>query len=753
MGLHVFGIRHHGPGSARALRSALDTLGPDVVLVEGPPDANEALACVALDGMVPPVALLVHAVDDPQLSSFYPFAEFSPEWQALRYGAEHGIPTRFMDLPCAHMLALRKQAEEQATAEEMDSQAEHDSPPVGDAAKSEAMREDPIGILGEAAGFADHEQWWDVQVEQRRNPAGLFEGILEAMAALREQQVERRLHEQQREAHMRNVIRAAQKEGFQRIAVVCGAFHAPALATLGPAKADAELLRGLPKVKVSATWIPWTYSRLSSRSGYGAGVDSPGWYGHLWRYGDKAPAVWATLAARLLRGEDLDASAASVIETVRLSHTLAALRELPAPGLAELREAIEAVLCGGDRMRLALIRARLEIGTALGQVPEQAGQVPLMRDFEREVKRLRLKLSSEQVQLELDLRKDTDRDRSRLLHRLQVLRVEWGRVLQIGKAAGTFKEGWQVAWKPELAVDLIAANIHGNTIEAAAGRALAERAQVAELSELSRLVELAILAHLPTALDALLVELDARAASSSDVRVQMEALSPLARLVRYSDVRETRAEHVLPVLKGLFERVVVGMPPACTQLDDDAAAKMIDAIGHAHAACLLLADAVLKPDWLAALHTLLDAHAVHPRIRGRACRLLLEQRVLAEGELAQRASLALSASVEPAQAAHWIEGLVAGEGLLLVHQEELLRTLDAWLSSLHDDVFQAQLPLLRRAFSGLAAPERRAVAQSLKSQAGGARRPNAPTQSQTFDETKVAQLLPVLAHILGVSHV
>ena len=56
--------------------------------------------------MVPPVALLVHAVDDPETSAFYPFAEFSPEWQALRFAVGAGVPVRFIDLPLVHGLAL-----------------------------------------------------------------------------------------------------------------------------------------------------------------------------------------------------------------------------------------------------------------------------------------------------------------------------------------------------------------------------------------------------------------------------------------------------------------------------------------------------------------------------------------------------------------------------------------------------------------------------------------------------------------------
>jgi hypothetical protein len=735
MTLHVFGIRHHGPGCARALRSALDTLAPDVVLVEGPPDANEALTFVGHEGMTPPIALLVHAADDPQLSSFYPFAEFSPEWQALRYGAAHGVPTRFMDLPSAHMLAVRAAPVEDET---------HDEPPEF------ALRADPIGILAEAAGFTDHEQWWDVQVEQRLDAGGLFEAILEAMTALRAAHTETGPVERQREAYMRTVIRAAQKDGFQRIAVVCGAWHAPALAKLGPAKVDAELLKGLPKVKVAATWIPWTYARLATRSGYGAGVDSPGWYAHVFEHEARAPLVWATLAARHLRTHDLDASAASVIETVRCADALAAIRDLPAPGLTELRHAIEAVLCGGEPARLALVRSKLEIGDRLGEVPEDVGRVPLMRSFEQEVKRLRLKLTSEQLQLELDLRKENDRDRSRLFHRMQALGVAWGRPSGGARGTGTFKEHWQLAWQPEFAVDIISANIHGNTLEVAATRALSERSLLADLPLLSQLVEVAILAHLPSALDVLLRELDARAATSSDVRVQMEALGPLARLARYSDVRETRAEHVLPVLEALFERVIVGLAPACSQLDDEAAGQMIHALGLTHAACLLLDDAELKSEWLAALRGLMTGGGAHPRIRGRTCRLLLEQRELADGELATRASLELSRSVAPEHAAQWIEGLVAGDGLLLVHQEELLSMLDTWLGALADDAFQEQLPLLRRAFSGLQPGERSTVAQRVKRGESSPKSHRTPTRA--LDEANVARVLPVLAQILGVDH-
>ena len=97
----VFGIRHHGPGSARGLVAALHEYAPDIVLIEGPPDAAEVLPLAGHETMRPPVALLVYRPDQPRQSVFYPFTHYSPEWQAIGYALAHDVPARFIDLPSA----------------------------------------------------------------------------------------------------------------------------------------------------------------------------------------------------------------------------------------------------------------------------------------------------------------------------------------------------------------------------------------------------------------------------------------------------------------------------------------------------------------------------------------------------------------------------------------------------------------------------------------------------------------------------
>jgi Family of unknown function (DUF5682) len=307
----VLGIRHHGPGSARSVERALRELRPDAVLIEGPPEAEPLLALAAHEDMRPPVALLGYAVDDPGRSAFYPFARFSPEWGAIRHALAEGAALRMIDLPLAHVLA------EEAGREHL------------------SFQRDPIAWLAEAAGHGDPERFWEDVVEHRGG-GDAFPAIAEAMAALRElDSGDDDASEQRREAHMRQAIRRAVKDGYERIAVVCGAWHVPALTEpLPPAAKDVALLKGLPKVSVAMTWVPWTHGRLSYAQGYGAGVASPGWYHHLFTAPDRIVERWLVAVAALLRDEDLPVSSAHVIEATRLAETLAVLRGRPAAGLS-----------------------------------------------------------------------------------------------------------------------------------------------------------------------------------------------------------------------------------------------------------------------------------------------------------------------------------------------------------------------------------------------------------------------------------
>lgn len=765
MTLHIFGIRHHGPGCARSLRAALEELQPDVVVMEGPADAESVLPLAAHEEMKPPVALLIYPPDEPSRAAYFPMTVFSPEWQTLRWAAAARVPVKLMDLPQTHQLAMwneREAAEPKERRTEDDSAAEADSPEQQAAEPS--WRTDPLALLAEAAGYRDHELWWEEQIERRTDATGLFAAILEAMRTVREEIDESREWDLLREAFMRKILRKVIKEPFQKVAAVCGAWHAPVLdqdALTGKrsglrAKDDNERLKKLPKLKTSCTWIPWTYSRLTYRSGYGAGVESPGWYDHLWTSNDKAPTRWVATAARLLREKDLDASSAGVIEAVRLADALAALRELRSPGLRELNEAIQTVLCRGDASPMHLIHRRLSVGDVLGEVPKQTPSVPLAQDLARLQKSLRLKPSTENRLIDLDLRKDNDLARSRLLHKLNLLGIPWGSVEATGGRASTFHEVWRIEWRPEFAVAIIEANVWGNTIASAAtAKAVHDAADAPELPSVTAMLNTCILAGLADAVDPILERIQAMAAVGADVRHLMDSLPPLARVARYGDVRGTRAHHVEPILVGMFERALVGLASACSSLDDEAAARMLNNIGRVGEALQVLNRDDLTLEWQQQLRRLMQRD-VHALLRGWCCRLLLEQRALAPDELARMARLALSPANPPAECAAWATGLLRGSGLVLLHQDQIWPVFDRWLSELHDETFLELLPLLRRAFADFSGPERRQMGEKVKhlgpDDTTRRSKPQTSDAPPNVNLERARRALPVLAQILGVDY-
>lgn len=753
----IFGIRHHGPGSARSLRRALEQLRPDAILVEGPPEADELLPLIAQAEMQPPVALLLYVPDQPQHAVFYPFAVFSPEWQALLFGVQNNIPVRFMDLPQTHQLAIElaeremmvaalvaQREQQEANQETSDQQSEINVQP------SEVYF-DPLQNLAEAAGYQDGERWWEHMVEQRRDAGELFAAILEAMTALREELPGApNPIGPQREAYMRQTIRSAQREGYERIAVVCGAWHAPALASISSAKDDAALLKGLPKIKIAATWTPWTYSRLSYRSGYGAGIESPGWYDHLWTTSNQVTIRWLTKVARLLRQEDLDASSAHIIEAVRLAETLAALRDRSIPGLPEMNDAAQTVFCFGNALPLQLIHTQLIVGETLGHVPEAAPMPPLQRDLEREQKRLRLPPDVAQRTLVLDLRQPNDLDRSRLLHRLRLLNIPWGSVQRTGKVKGTFHELWQTQWQPEFVVGVIEAGIWGSTVlKAATAFAIDQATKAVDLPALTQLVDRVLLADLSEAVPAVMDRVQAEAAVASDVQHLMAALPPLANVLRYGNVRQTDLSAVNHIVAGLIARLAIGLPGACASLNDEAATTMFKHLTDVHHAIGLLQNDDYTATWTDVLRQLSDQQRLHGLVAGRCCRLRLDQSHFTLTEAAQRMSLALSTANEPAQAAAWLEGFLRGSGLLLLHDEALWRVIDDWLVALSADAFMQLLPLLKRTFSTFSRPERKQMGEKVK-QGGKRQEVGSNLPGIDFDMERAEKVLPIMMKLLGL---
>ncbi|HSI83831.1 MAG TPA: DUF5682 family protein, partial [Candidatus Methylacidiphilales bacterium] len=635
-------------------------------------------------------------------------------------------------------------------------------------ADGEVLAHDPFLAIARIAGYTDTELWWDHTFERRQDSTGVFEAVLELVTELRKHAPERSPREQKRnemrEATMRQAIRAAQKEGFQRIAVVCGAWHAPALATMPAVKVDNETLKGLSKLKTGASWIPWTYERLASPF-YGAGVEAPGWYHFLWKAASAKGGLatlmpgWMIRAARAFRKEGFEISSAHAIEATRLAEGLAALRSSPLPGLPEVQEAIRAVYCYGQDLPMAIVRDKLLISNRLGDVPDDVPQLPLLEDLSRKQKSLRLKPEADTKELDLDLRKENDMLRSCLLRQLKILGVSWGKLRESSGKTSTFHEYWSLKWKPEYSVDLATSGIYGNTIEdAAIGRLQSDALKEQELVKLAGYLFDALTARLDAGIEPILARVQEVAATTTDVSFLMKSLHPLARSFRYGDVRKTKAVAVEAIYDGMVERICVGFPPACSSLNDDAATEMMGYMGSVSQALELVNNEAHNKIWFNALRIVSERQGLHGLVAGRSLRMLFDQNMVNTEELGRRLGLAISIASGPVQAAQWVEGFLSRSGLLLIHHPELLRILYAWVATLDGDNFTSLLPLLRRTFGAFASSERRQIGEKVHSlaQSRGAVGGLAEAASRDgagvseLDPNRVGLVLPVLARMLGL---
>jgi len=711
-GIHTFGIRHHGPGSARRLVAALDALRPTAVLIEGPADASDLLPMLADPAMVPPVALLVYASDDPARAAFWPFAAYSPEYQAACWAVRNGAVLRFIDLPAGW--SLGPPADPAATAASVEGGG--DPPPVD--AVALRLKHDPIGLLAEAGGYEDGESWWRDVIEENPASDAVFAAVADAMTALREVAPPAAGREAAREAYMRLEIARAAREATGPVAVVCGAWHVPALRAKVSPTQDRERLKGAPKQKVSATWAPWTSPRLAFHTGYAAGVTAPGWCGHLWETPrDEVTVRWLGRIAQALRTAGHIASTASLIEAQRLAIALAAMRDRPQPGFEELREAAIACLCHGEGLVWDTIAAGLLLGDAVGEIPANTPLAPLIEDLQREQRRTRLKPEALERELSIDLRSEGGLDRSTLLHRLSILEVPWGRLVDAGRSRGTFRERWLLRWEPEFAVRLVENLVHGATIaRAAAGRLTARFAAAADLPALCDLTLSALTAQLPEAAAAGVERIEHRVAVTSDCGELLSSLPPLGDIVRYGQARRTEAAQLEALFVRILAQGAVALPYAARGLDADAARSLRSAVLAAEAAAALLeAD---RTGWHAALAGVVADERATPLVAGTAARLLHEADVLAAEAAAELLGRMLSPGRAVAEAAGFFEGFFDGTGERLIYDAGLRTAVDRWMLQLEAEDFTLFLPLFRRALGTLDRMQRRRLLDALFGRGG-----------------------------------
>ncbi len=758
--INVFGVRHLSPMGAWQLRAYLDQIRPTVVLIEGPRDATVLLSDVTRKDTKPPIAILAYTDSQPVRTLIYPFARYSPEFQAICWAKEHRAQVEFIDLPSEVFLGLqdaeaeryeklrKAQAEEAAAAEKefrddleasiqerLDALGEKQGPNA--AGSDEAKPRPHVSLYDQfahLAGESDYETYWERHFEHNSCDNSYRGAACEFGRALRDLEDDStrwRAENLVREAFMRRCVAETIAEGHkpEKIVAVVGAFHAPVLTGEFPGMTDEELA-SLRKRTGKLTLMPYSYFKLSSQSGYGAGNKAPAYYELLWEALNSSGIAdlshrYLSMVARQMREFGTHRSTAEVIDGVRLAETLSAFKDGVAPTLADLHDAAVALLGHGELATIKDALARVDVGTAIGQLPKGVSQTSIQADFEREMDRLKLQKFKTTVkqELDLDLRENRqaktteaaflDLSRSSFFHRLRILEVGFAQPAATRQQSTTWAEKWNLQWSPESEISLVEAVLQGETVElATAFRFKTQLEKCDSIADAAKMVNDACQCGMMKSMDAARSRLQELASSTTDFSSIALAAWQLTLVVRYGDVRKFDTGPLLPLVEELFVQGTLALF-AASACDNQAAKGMLVAIDELNKVGLEFHDRIDEPMWIAQLQRLADADDRTPVLSGYACAILLERGLIPNDALAREVSRRVSPGVPADLGAGWFEGLAQRNRYALLARQPLWEQLADYVQSLDEDQFRRALVFLRRAFGSFSVQEKRHISENL----------------------------------------
>jgi Family of unknown function (DUF5682) len=728
----VFGVRHLSPTGAWHLRHYLDRIRPTMVLIEGLADANELIGHLVKKSTKPPVAILAYTDSLPVRTLVYPIARYSPEYQAMKWADEHRAKCEFIDLPSDIFLALQDieiELRARAIHEADDDKAE--------ATPSQTSPEPRRSIHEEYArrsGEADYETYWERYFEHNLSDDSYRLAAFEFGRSLRELEQDTprwRAENLVREAYMRRRIEEALQQGHkpEKIVAVVGAFHAPVLNGDHPPMTDGELA-SLRRRGSKLTLMPYSYFKLSSQSGYGAGNHAPAYFELFWDALQRdafheLPITYLTLVTRHLRESGTHRSTAEVIEGVRLARTMSALKDGLAPTLSDLRDAAVTLIGHGELSTISEALARVDVGTAIGELPPGVSRTSIQSDFEREILRLKLDKYKTTVKqdLPLDLREDRrakseesaflDLRRSFFLNRLRMLDVGFAKPVETRQQSATWAEHWQLQWSPECEISLIEAVLMGETVELAVGFQFKTRLEkCTSIAEAADMVRDACQCGLMNSMELARGRLQELTAASSDLVPIAHAAFQLGQTIRYGDVRKFDTSPLLPLVETLFVQGSLALH-AAANCDNAAAATLLVSLDQMNKVALEYTERIDEPLWLDALTKLAEADDRNPLLSGYACALLLERGLMPNETLAREVSRRLSPGISADLGAGWFEGLAKRNRYALLARQPLWEQIAGYVASLDEEQFRRALVFLRRGFGDFGPQEKRHISENL----------------------------------------
>ena len=697
MPLHVIGVRHHSPACARLVEHVIAEVRPRFVLIEGPVDMNGRIDELLL-GHELPVAIYSYAHGARSHASWSPFCAYSPEWVALTEGARVGATTRFIDLP----------AWDEAFLEVENRYSDRHS------RASERMLR-----LCDRLGIEDTDALWDHLFEQplpldvlRARLATYFVELREGDDALARDEL--------REAYMQQWIGWALATGGP-VVVVCGGYHAPALAGSVAGGPEPEVPRARGMERTGSYLVPYSFHRLDAFVGYESGMPSPAFYQRAWEDGAEAGEHMLFHAVTALRERRQPLSPADAVAALTLARGLATLRGhatlgrtdvLDGLAAAVVKEALDAPLPwtrrgklarGTDPLLVAMVAAFS--GDKIGRLAPGTPHPPIVADAFAELRGAGIDLAGGKLILPLP----AERARSRVLHRLRVLGIPGFTLVRapsLDRTRTTLAEEWQIARALDAEAALIEAAAYGATIAAAAAAKLEEGLRGARgIAAVTRALRTAALIGIDELALRLVEEARAAAATEGSFADLGAGLAELVALHEHDVLFGARGATALrEAIVAAFDRglwLFESLADAA-QREIEAAVALRDACRTPLALDRARAGAVME-------RRVADAP---PALRGVALGFLWSTGGTVDAAAAARGTTALG---------DFLAGLFALAREEVLHEPAVLDVVDALVQPMTRAEFLQQIPALRLAFSWFPPREKERIARRILGEGADAR--------------------------------
>ena len=718
-----FPVRHHSPACAYHLQRTIEAYMPEVILIEGPSDANEVIPYLADEESKAPLCIYYSYVDrkrrireeEDTYRCYYPFLDYSPELLAIRQGYARGIPVQFMDLPYPHILI--HSAEDRGLRKKVEKQSYHD--------EYRMLQSRFIEDMCQKEGCRTFHELWEKLFELDGLHVGtetFVKNMLAFCYLTRVDCTDEMLAEDgctAREQFMAVEIQRARTQ-YSKVLVVSGGFHTSGLMEL-EATEKKSTPESMEKDDFGVYAMAYSFEESDQLNGYVSGMPHPAFYQKVWeklQEGSRTPYEEAVLhfivrCGSRVRKKEGGLSISDEIEAFHLAKGLKILRDKSECGVFELQDGVRTAFVKGE---LALSTdfpmktlSDLFRGSRMGKLCDRAEVPPIVLDFREQIRGFRLKTRTTAAQEAILQIYTSEKHRamSCFFHQMQFLHCgfctrEKGPDFGQRQHTSLVREVWKYKWSTPVESRLIELSVYGGTVREAAATLLKKKIEeVGQHGEkVSLLLMDAFMMGLSDILADLLPKMNEIIQQDGDFYSMVACISNLHFLYQgRSLLRGGHTEELRMYIQTAYQKAIY-LLPALGKIQEEQEEKSINQMKVLYHMAQQQEIAVDIEGYKEALCMVTDQMDCNPAIEGAAVGLLLGLGAVEDHQVLQKAEGYFYGTGEKfLDSARFLKGLFTTGRDLILHQGSLLIGIDHVIRNIDEEVFLTMLPELRLSFS------------------------------------------------------